>query len=154
MAIRRTNKGVTIDMDALIAASNSQTPAVGNMSVNAKGDVLGAGGQIVKKNEERVREYYRSNPKSSTSRKSLKGESPSKLAPDNQEPAPMQEPKTAKTAKENKRTKKQDTPPPPPPVQEPEEFDAPDVEPMGYREVEQPNGDIEMVPYYRSEDAE
>jgi hypothetical protein len=36
-------------------------------------------------------------------------------------------------------------------VVEPEEFDAP-AEPVGYREVELPNGDIEMVPVYKSED--
>ena len=28
-----------------------------------------------------------------------------------------------------------------------------DNEPLGFKEVEQPNGDIEMVPYYTEEDA-
>jgi len=32
-----------------------------------------------------------------------------------------------------------------------ESFD--EDEPLGYKEVEQPNGDIEMVPYYNEEDA-
>jgi len=153
MAIRRTNKGVSIDMDALISASNAQTPAVGNMGVNAKGDVLGQGGQVVKKNEDRVREYYRKNPRSSTANKSLKGDAPSKLTPDENTAPPVQQPKTAKTAKENVRTKKQ-AEPKPQPVVEPEEFDAPDLEPLGYKEVEQPNGDIEMVPYYKTDDSE
>ena len=34
---------------------------------------------------------------------------------------------------------------------EPDEFAAP--QPLGYKEVEQPNGDFEMVPYYDEEDA-
>jgi hypothetical protein len=33
-------------------------PAIGNMRVNARGDLLGAGGKIVKKREEIVSEYY------------------------------------------------------------------------------------------------
>jgi len=37
-----------------------------------------------------------------------------------------------------------------PPVEEPEEFDAP-KEPVGYKEVELPNGDIEMVPIYKDD---
>lgn len=159
MTVRRTNRGVSIDMDALIAASNAQTPAVGNMGVNAKGDTLGPGGVVVKKNEERVREYYQNNPKSSTVKTSLKGEPPSKkskLDPDDLSSAPT--PKTAKTGKENKRTKKKSAPAPEPVVEtpvveEPDEFDAP-AEPLGYKEVELPNGDIEMVPYYKSEDSE
>jgi len=115
------------------------------MRVNAQGDVLGKGGEVVQKNEERVRAYYKNNPRSSTSGVSLKGETPSqKLQPD----APVQDaPKTAATAKENVRTAK----PAPKPVVEPDEFDAP-VEPVGYREVELPNGDIEMVPVYKSDD--
>ena len=153
MAIRRTNKGVSIDMDALISASNAQTPAVGNMGVNAKGDLLGQGGQVVKRNEDRVREYYRKNPRSSTANKSLKGDIASKLTPDENTAPPVQQPKTAKTSKENVRTKKE-TAPKPQPVVEPEEFDAPDLEPLGYKEVEQPNGDIEMVPYYKTDDQE
>jgi hypothetical protein len=38
-------------------------PAVGNVRVNARGDELGAGGQIVRKREDIVAEYYESNPK-------------------------------------------------------------------------------------------
>jgi hypothetical protein len=41
----------------------------------------------------------------------------------------------------------------PPEVNEPDEFDAPEgTEPLGFKEVELPNGDIDMVPYYREED--
>lgn len=161
MPIKRSNRGQTIDMDALIAA-NKGVPAVGNMKVNAAGDVLDNGGKVVKKNEERVREYYKNNP-SSSDQVSLKGEMP-KLKPD----APVVQPKTAKTAKENARVEPepnvsdtisevlndaesvQETAPV---VEEPEEFDAPEgIEPVGYKEVELPNGDIEMVPVYKQDE--
>jgi len=172
MVVRRTNKGTPIDMDKLIAA-NQESPAVGNMNINTAGDVVGPNGQIIKKSEERVREYYQKNPKSSTGKASLKGEMP-KLKPDAD--AGMLTPKTSKTQKENVR-KSSVTPEqvskrmqemedelvapiepeiaPIPPVEEPEEFDAP-KEPVGYKEVELPNGDIEMVPIYKddSEDDE
>jgi hypothetical protein len=111
------------------------------MRVNAQGDVLGKGGEVVQKNEERVRAYYKNNPRSSTAAASLKGEMPAaKLTPDAPKAAEV---KTAATGKANK--------PAPAPIAEPDEFDAP-VEPIGYREVELPNGDIEMVPIYKSED--
>lgn len=142
MTTKRSNRGVQIDFDALIASSKS-SPAVGNMRVNAAGDVLGNGGVVVQKNEERVRAYYKNNPRSSTAQASLKGDAP-KLAPDHE---PTVLPKTAATAKENVRTAK----PAPDPVVEPEEFDAPQ-EPVGYREITLPNGDIEMVPVYRGDD--
>ena len=172
MVVRRTNKGTPIDMDKLIAA-NQESPAVGNMNINTAGDVVGPNGQIIKKSEERVREYYQKNPKSSTGKASLKGEMP-KLKPDAD--GGMLTPKTSKTQKENVR-KSSVTPEqvskrmqemedelvapiepeiaPIPPVEEPEEFDAP-KEPVGYKEVELPNGDIEMVPIYKddSEDDE
>lgn len=144
MAIRRTNKGAQIDMDALMAASTN-TPAVGNMRVNAKGDELGANGKVVKRNEDRVREYYRNTNQTAVDKTSLKGTSPSnKLQPDLGEAVPA----TAKTAKAEKRAK-------PKKVKAPvvDEFDDVGQEPLGYKERELPNGDIEMVPYYRPEDA-
>ena len=37
--------------------------------------------------------------------------------------------------------------------EEPAEFDPPEsIEPVGYKEVELPNGDIEMVPVYKQEE--
>jgi hypothetical protein len=64
---------------------------------------------------------------------------------------PASAPKTASTAKENRRTQPK---PKPAPVVEPDEFAQPDdLEPLGYKEISLPNGDIEMVPYYRPEDA-
>ena len=71
MAVRRTNRGVKIDLEDM-AAKFSDLPAVGNMNVNARGDVLGRNGEIIKRSEERVREYYRANPKVNTEKVSLK----------------------------------------------------------------------------------
>ena len=149
MPTRKTNRGQSIDMDALFNA-NKNVPAVGNMQVNANGDVIDSKGNIIKKKEQRVREYYRDNPKSSTSGVSLKGDTPE--MPQRQNPAP--DVKTARTAQATVA----DTPPPPP-VEEPEEFtqpeefDAPaDQEPIGYKEVHLPSGDIEMVPFYKTDD--
>ncbi len=141
MTTYRSNKGVPIDFDSLVSSSSKNSSALGNMRVNANGDVLGPNGSIVQKNEDRVRAYYKNNPRSSTGGVSLKGETPKqKLAPDTPAPAEV---KTAKTAQENVRTAPQ--------VVEPDEFDAPN-EPTGYREVELPNGDIEMVPVYKSDE--
>jgi hypothetical protein len=143
MTTYRSNKGASIDFDSLVAASSKHSTALGNMRVNANGDVLGPNGSIVQKNEDRVRAYYKNNPRSSTAGVSLKGDAPAqKLTPDSPAPAEV---KTAKTVRENVRTA------PTPPVAEPDEFDAP-AEPVGYREVELPNGDIEMVPVYKQDE--
>jgi hypothetical protein len=61
--IYRTMLGKEIDMDAL-ASRNETMPAVGNIKVNARGDELGPRGEIIKKREDVVSEYYENNPKS------------------------------------------------------------------------------------------
>jgi len=53
----RTANGKQVDLDLLISR-NELTPAVGNAKVNARGDELGRGGQIVRKREDVMREYY------------------------------------------------------------------------------------------------
>jgi hypothetical protein len=58
--IYRTMQGKIIDLDLLIKR-NELTPAVGNARVNARGDELGAGGKIIRKREEVVKEYYKGN---------------------------------------------------------------------------------------------
>jgi hypothetical protein len=145
-------------MDAIIASAKPTSSAVGNMGVNAKGDKLGPGGRIVQKSEDRVRDHYKNSPRSSNDKQSLKGSMPD--APKTKVDR-VSEPKTAKTARENTRVTqeqvsqkreqlKQEIQPDLP--TEPAEFDAPDdLEPLGYREVELPNGDIEMVPYYKDD---
>lgn len=50
-------QGRMVDIEKL-RASNENVKAVGNMSVNARGDVLGAGGQVIKSKEEQMKEYY------------------------------------------------------------------------------------------------
>ncbi len=54
--IYRTNKGRQLDMEALRIA-NEKTIAGGNMSVNARGDIV-QGGKVVKTAKERVASSY------------------------------------------------------------------------------------------------
>ena len=56
--VYKSMQGKQIDMD-LLRQRNELTPAVGNARVNARGDELGPGGQIVKKREDIVKEYYK-----------------------------------------------------------------------------------------------
>ena len=52
----RSMRGKVVDMD-MLRKRNELTPAVGNAKVNARGDILGAGGKIVKRREDVVKEY-------------------------------------------------------------------------------------------------
>jgi hypothetical protein len=54
-------QGKEIDLEKLMR-QNELMPAIGNMKVNARGDELGPGGQIVKRREDLVAAYYDSNP--------------------------------------------------------------------------------------------
>ena len=56
--IARTKVKKHIDFDTL-ALKGEETIAVGNMGVNARGDKLGEGGEVVKKREEVMADYYR-----------------------------------------------------------------------------------------------
>ena len=53
----RTMQGRMVDIEKLRSA-NESVQAVGNMNVNAKGDVLGAGGKIVTSKETVIKKYY------------------------------------------------------------------------------------------------
>jgi hypothetical protein len=53
----RTMQGRMVDIEKLRGA-NEQVPAVGNMRVNARGDILGPGGTIVKSKESVMKDYY------------------------------------------------------------------------------------------------
>lgn len=59
--IYRTMQGKQIDIERFIA-QNDSTQAVGNMKVNARGDLLGPGGKIIKTREQVMAEYNRNNP--------------------------------------------------------------------------------------------
>ena len=54
----KSASGKRIDFDTL-ALKGEETIAVGNMGVNARGDKLGEGGEVVKKREEVMADYYR-----------------------------------------------------------------------------------------------
>jgi len=58
--VRRSAQGKAVDVDALRLA-NEETIAIGNMKTNARGDELGAGGEVVKTKAEVMREYYNLN---------------------------------------------------------------------------------------------
>ena len=77
----RTMQGRMVDIEKLRAA-NESVQAVGNMNVNARGDVLGAGGQVVTPKEQIIKKYYEQ-PKGMVS------DTPSKGKPI---PAPKAEP--------------------------------------------------------------
>jgi hypothetical protein len=49
--VYRSMQGKEVDMNKIINA-NEMTVAVGNVKVNARGDELGPGGQIIRKREE------------------------------------------------------------------------------------------------------
>lgn len=57
-----TMQGKQVDMEKL-ALKNELTPAVGNVQVNARGDELGPGGQIIRKREDILADYYKQNPR-------------------------------------------------------------------------------------------
>jgi hypothetical protein len=56
-------QGKVLDMEKLQMA-NELTPAVGNVKVNARGDELGPGGEIIRKREDIVKDYYNQNKRS------------------------------------------------------------------------------------------
>jgi hypothetical protein len=53
----RTMQGRMVDIEKLRAA-NESVQAVGNMNVNARGDVVGAGGKVVTPKETIIKKYY------------------------------------------------------------------------------------------------
>lgn len=58
----RSMRGQKIDM-AKLAAENADQVAIGNASKNARGDIVGPGGIVMKTHEQIVREYHAKNPK-------------------------------------------------------------------------------------------
>ena len=105
MAIKQSNKkrmyrtmqGRLVDIDKLRAANESVT-AVGNMNVNARGDVLGPGGKIIKSKNAVMNEYYQT-PKGVAQDTPIKKVEQPKLEPKIEQVQTMnptvQEPKTA-----------------------------------------------------------
>lgn len=58
----KTAKGRDLNMEALRRA-NEKAVALGNARMNARGDLLGKGGKVIKTREELAREYHTKNPK-------------------------------------------------------------------------------------------
>jgi hypothetical protein len=56
----RSAQGKMVDMEQLRLA-NEETIAVGNMKVNARGDELGPGGEIIRTRNEVMGDYYKLN---------------------------------------------------------------------------------------------
>ena len=54
-------RGKIIDMDAL-RAQNEQVPAIGNASMNARGDIIGRGGSVEVRREQIIQDYYKGKP--------------------------------------------------------------------------------------------
>ena len=69
----RTMQGRMVDIEKLRAA-NESVQAVGNMNVNARGDVLGPGGVVVTPKETVIKKYYEQ-PKGMVSDTPTKGKS-------------------------------------------------------------------------------
>ncbi len=103
---RRTSKGRIINLDDLIASS-PHTTAVGNMRVNAQGDTLGSGGEVLQTREQRTRAYYKDHPQSSNKKVSLKGDMPGQMTQSGSADFAGLKPDTAATGKENVRTSTQ-----------------------------------------------
>ena len=53
----KTMQGKMVDIEKL-RATNENVQAVGNMNVNARGDVIGQGGRVVKTKAEVMKNYY------------------------------------------------------------------------------------------------
>lgn len=65
-----SQKGQLIDFGKLIETQGA-TIAVGNANLNARGDIVGRGGAIVKTRDEVANDYYNNNPKAVSSFVSL-----------------------------------------------------------------------------------
>ena len=61
MANIKSARGETVEIDKLVL-QNGGTVALGNANMNARGDILGPGGVIVKTREQQLAEYYDKNP--------------------------------------------------------------------------------------------
>lgn len=142
-----------------VIAQQGDSIAIGNMRVNARGDLLGPGGEVIKTADERAREFYKNTDSSTDENVSVKSTQP--VSPDMSVPGGPDLSKTAATAKAESKIK-----PDADPVKQQNEIDpevavktaiaknkaqAQSKEPLGYKEVELPNGDIDMVPIFEDD---
>ena len=80
MSKHTTMQGKPFDMEKL-HRQHETVRAVGNANMNARGDQLGANGQVVRKREEAVAEYYDTNPLANRKQKTLVREEPPEVIP-------------------------------------------------------------------------
>jgi len=65
MSEAKSYRGVRVDMAALMM-KHEKDVALGNGRMNARGDIIGRGGKVVKKREDLIREYHENDPKAVT----------------------------------------------------------------------------------------
>ena len=116
--MKKTNRGQAIDMQGLTLA-NETSVAVGNMKVNARGDQLDSKGNVVKTKTQQAQAYYQNNPKAAVKTVSIK-DAVDVSATKAMEQTPVQENPKPKASKPKQSQPKM-------------------------KEVELPNGDIELV---------
>jgi hypothetical protein len=58
----KTMKGKSLDVTPILTKNETKI-AIGNANMNARGDILGPGGKILKRREEVAQEYHNQNPK-------------------------------------------------------------------------------------------
>ena len=58
--LRRTAMGEAVDMD-LLRLANENTIAIGNAKTNARGDLLGPGGKVIKTRAQMMQDYHKTN---------------------------------------------------------------------------------------------
>lgn len=71
MAVQRSAMGKQVDMSALVA-KNEKVRAVGNMNVNARGDVIDSENQVIQDNTKRVKNVYNKSTNPQTRRQPTK----------------------------------------------------------------------------------
>ena len=100
----RTMQGRMIDIEKLRGA-NEDVRAVGNMNVNARGDVLGPGGSIAATKEKVIAKYYEQ-PRGKVDETPMRSKP---TAPRRVAPAPQPKAVESKPAPENVQVKKEQT---------------------------------------------
>ena len=102
----RTMQGRMIDIEQLRAA-NEDIRAVGNMNVNARGDILGAGGQIATPKADVIAKYYEQ-PKGKVDDTPIRMRQtpPRRVAPTVVESKPAPQPRVTRQAKPKATPKK------------------------------------------------
>jgi hypothetical protein len=100
----KTMQGRLVDIEKMRAV-NENVQAVGNMNVNARGDILGKGGKVVKTKAEVMKQYYQTPKGKAQDVPNKKAQKPAQVA------EPIQQPKVqqVRTINPTQQTKDQTT---------------------------------------------